>query len=353
GALLIRPTGRRPWLVAGGGLALGLAIGAAKIAAGVAFLASFPRAETPIALFGDGLELARVAAAGLFAPGLLDPLVTLSTNSADLLRHEFEMGVSVVPAVLLAAWAIRARGRPSLGLAAVLIAPLAVTLGDADWAAFLKTLPYVGNNAHMVRWWSVWSFLSMLAAPFAFDRLAPSARRPAALAALCLLIAAQAHVSAQSQAFARFDPGPVERAHQALAAGANLPPITAIGLSPSDGRRDTPFLDGVSALNCYEPMFGYRQQSFPRGALTPGPTLTAGPAGLNVKNPACFVWGTANACAPGDHFPAERLDDAKAFLAWRPFAFAMPWWQSAAQALGAAALLGALLAMVAKRRRDR
>lgn len=357
GALLIHPAGRgRPWLVAGAGLVLGLAIGAPKLAAGLAFLTAFPRAETPIGLFGDLPELLRVLAAGLFAPGLLAPQVTLSINGMVLLRHEFEMGVSVVPAALLIAWAARAtRRRTALprsaaGLAVVLLAPLAVTLGGEDWAAFLKTLPYVGNNAQMVRWWSVWAFLAMLAAPLAFERLTPPGRRPATLAALCLLIAAQANLPGPQPPFARFDPDPVSRAHRALAAGTLLPPIEALGISPSEGRRDALFLDGLSALNCYEPMFGYRRQSFPGGALVPGPALAAGPAGLNVTNPACLVWGGANHCVPGDPFPAARRADAAAFLAWRPFPFAVPWWQSAAWVVAALALLAALLALAMRGR---
>jgi hypothetical protein len=97
---------------------------------------------------------------------------------------------------------------------------------------------------------------------------------------------------------------------------------------------------GYSQLLCYQPMFGYGLERLRYGELRPGPALAELPDGtLNLKNPSCYVFPAANACAPGDHFRREQREEATRFLRYQPFAFQRPAWQTLADGVTLAAML--------------
>ena len=73
---------------------------------------------------------------------------------------------------------------------------------------------------------------------------------------------------------------------------------------------------------------------------------------LNLKNPACYVFGEANSCAPGDQFLAADTAAAEAFTSYKPFPFRVSSTQSIADivnllAAGAVAIF--LLAFAVRR----
>jgi hypothetical protein len=114
---------------------------------------------------------------------------------------------------------------------------------------------------------------------------------------------------------------------------------------------------GASPLECYEALFGYRLEHFPKGALTSGSALARVGDRLNIKDPACYVFPTANHCRPGDHFTAERREQAAAFLHYRPYPFRQPLAQRITDTVNLFAVFGlagffvAYLVVVARLRR--
>ena len=110
---------------------------------------------------------------------------------------------------------------------------------------------------------------------------------------------------------------------------------------------------GWSTLDCYAPIFGYRQEYLPRASLHPGPSLSLTDGAWNVKNPACYVFPEENGCAPGDHFREAQRAEAEAFLGWKPFPFAISGRQAAANTVTgvflAAAAVGIALMVWARR----
>ena len=98
-----------------------------------------------------------------------------------------------------------------------------------------------------------------------------------------------------------------------------IPPIERIVDVDQNG-----LVIGASPLECYEALFGYRLEHFPKGVLKSGPALERIGDRLNVKDPACYVFPAANACRPGDHFTVERRNQAAAFLHYRPYPFRQP-----------------------------
>jgi hypothetical protein len=191
--------------------------------------------------------------------------------------------------------------------------------------------------------------LAVFFAALALDRAAPAGwpRRTAAAALVALTVAWSAVVDDAPRSDWVYDAGPVQRAWQATREGSAIPEVTHIAMSTNSlgqpartiNRNDAMIYGGSQAL-CYQPMFGYWLESMPAGALRIGAALAEfGDGVLNVKNPACYVYSTANHCRPGDHFTVRQRTAAERFLRYEPFEFAMPAWQSAANMISLAALL--------------
>lgn len=333
------------WVLLAGGLSLGLAIGAMKLAPAWVFIEAFPRTAEKMALVNDLPALLGRMIDGLFLPNLLD--------LAHDTPFEFEYGVSLV-ALLLVVRATRRHLPAALGalsrqerwvvmaVVALLLAPLALSYGGDAWGGLLKTLPYIKHTVLPYRWWSVYIPVLVIASAVAFDALTPDhARRRLWFAVAALAVVAQAtardgrfyrgevSLSTASLIERPFDPRPILHAQ----AEGNVPPIAHLDNRAIDGSgwRNDLMVEGTSPLPCYEPIFGYGQEEFPARALNRGDSLTADAEGwLNVARPECYIYGAANNCRPGDRFSVAQIQDATEFLAYRKFYFIEPWWQSLA-----------------------
>jgi hypothetical protein len=137
---------------------------------------------------------------------------------------------------------------------------------------------------------------------------------------------------------------PVEAEYARVSVERTVPAIQAIG-GPTD-RSVTGPNDGLikaqSQLYCYQPMLGYSLEKFPREPLRPGPVITPIGNAINLKHPACYLFPEENGCKPGDHFTIEELDDAVAFLTYRPFEFFKPSRQEVASWISLASLAATL-----------
>ncbi|HMK68881.1 MAG TPA: hypothetical protein VK433_10055, partial [Stellaceae bacterium] len=344
-ALVRRPSFSFWPLGAGAGLLAG-AISAVKLAPAAAFVWHFPRVQE-IALFDDPLQLAHALFLGLFLPDLLPKRAWVVGS------FELDYGVGLVPLVAgILAWFRyrRAAALPSLTTAAKLAAlvlllavPLFVNFGGPEHAAFLKSLPYVGDNIILVRWFFIYVLPLTLGAGLALDYVVPEPGRRNALAISGILVTALPLLLAQrSYVYLRpYDPAGIAAADRALAATGAPPAIQRIGGAAS-GPNDA-LVSGGSSFPCYEPVFGYGLETFPAG-MTPGPLAIAGNGERHLRNPACYVYG---GCTPGTTFGDDERAAESAFAAYRPFALEMPRWQRWANFLSlggiAAVALGLLL----------
>jgi hypothetical protein len=349
---------RGPWLLFASAALLSLALGAQRMAAALAFLQQFPRDEYALPGFHSLLAELRVVLLSLFwrtPDELAQPLLNLNL---PLDRHEWEYGLGPAAALLLLAGAVRVAKGTRLAVSAWLVTvaivvalalPLALNWHQPAWHAFLKSQPLLGSSSSLVRWYVLYVPLVALWAGLAFDVVIPAApwrARAAALIAAATLVwnwtADRSYYAAQT-----YDPGVMQRAWQAVDAGAPLPAVTNLSVRVDKDNslavpleRNDDIARGYSQLLCYQPMFGYGLERLRFGELRPGPALAELPDGtLNLKNPACYVFPAANACAPGDHFRREQREEAARFLRYQPFAFQRPVSQTFADAVTIAALL--------------
>jgi len=343
------PLGATAGLLAG-------AIAAVKLAPAAAFVWHFPRVQE-IALFDDPLQLAHTLFLGFFLPDLLPKRAWVVGS------FELDYGVGLVP--LLAALATWLRYRrdgaaPSLvtiaklaALALLLAIPVFLNFGGPEHAAFLKSLPYIGDNIILVRWFFIYVLPLTLGAGLALDYVVTESARRSALAVGGILVTALPLLLAQrSYVYLRpYDAAGIVAAERALAATGVPPEIERIGGAAS-GPNDA-LTSGGSSFPCYEPVFGYGLETFP-GGMTPGPLALGGASERHLRNPACYVYG---GCAPGTTFGDDERAAESDFASYRPFPFEMPRWQRWANLLSlggvVATTAGLLLGLLSMRRASR
>jgi hypothetical protein len=334
---LVHALTRKPvaafWIVGAAAAAIGAATAAAKLAPAVVFIHNFPRLHE-LMIFDHALELAHALFLGLFAPSFLPDHFWIVG------KHEFDFGVGLAPLLLLLAayhrfragrqWRLGgvAKGIMLAALLALLALPLCLNYGGPDYAAWLKSLPYIGDNVILARWFLVYLMPLIVGAGLALDFVFPATaqRSLAAVAGMLLTVLPPLVADRPVYDIEPYDPAPVLAAAQTLRATGSPPAIAAIGGSGAFGERNNGLAEGRSGFPCYEPLFGYHLESFPPGLAT-GPLHSESPGAAHLRNPACYIYGRENGCVPGDTFSAARREDEAAFAAYRPFGYVLPAWQ--------------------------
>ena len=367
----------QPWAILALGALLSVGLSAQRFAAAIAFADMFPRTLYPLPGFLSVLNVIKIAGLSLFwrPPGDIAS-TTLVNHIVILDWPEWAYGVGPAALVLLVAgaaavlvrWLVAGAWRRPIGglmlvaaIALVMAIPIALNVYTPGWNAFLKGLPVLGQSVTLARWFVLFIPPAVLGAALAVDRLTPS-RLWAGGIFLVVAIATVWWNGAQPIAVERnYNGTSIARAwHEARAAG--VPPITKIaGPLHTDAvqsftDRNNAMVDGMSEIQCYQPMFGYRLEVFPAATLQVGSILssTAG-GGLNLANPSCYLFSLENRCLPGAPFREDQKAALLDFAAYRAFPFARSAIQTAADWTNLIALIGAALAVLAAlvRRRRR
>lgn len=321
---------------------------AGKLAPAVALIDNFPRPE-PLRVFADFGTLLWVFVEGLFVPFFLHD---------DPSRHELEFGVGLVPPLLMVMGIIGAVGRYSLravltgiqaeywarllALALLLALPIWLNLGGPEKAVWLKTLPYIGNNVLLLRWVLIYLLPLAVGAAMLLDFVFTGVRERLGMAILGILMTVLPALAADRGYYDRqpYDGSAITAADRALRHEGAVPVVTRIG-TQLPGARNDGLIGGASSYPCYEPVFGYGLETLPQSVKAG--ELSRAPNGRYLSNPACYIYGGVNGCVPGAAFTAADSQEEAAFAAYRPFAYAVPSWQSWADwlsLLGLALILG-------------
>jgi hypothetical protein len=349
----------RPWLLLASACMWAIPLSALKLLPAAVFALSYPRTYLVHYLFDSPLRLAKTLFRAFFIPEIQPSFTTM--NYADniyLSFHELEFGVSVVPLFLILAGLIlayRLRRAPRhlfawIGLALIAAIPILGTFGNATWGQVLLRIPVINNNTMLTRWWSIYILILIVLAALSFDRVFRRTWARDVVFGGCVIIAA-AQLTLRDltyyttgTVFPLYDPAPVTAAvRQVLVNGDALPQITQLGspttiVSPrediigviSAGQNDG-LLTGISALPCYEAIFGYSQEMFPARGLQIGPLDRQSAGLLNMADPRCYLTPGPNACRPGDRFRSNDAGDLVAFASHQPLHWQQPTWQIAAR----------------------
>lgn len=371
-ALVLSLRGRleRGWylrLCFGALFAVGLC--AAKLAAAVAFVGSFPRSDYEVPGADTIAGVVRLAIGGLF---FAVPAEVAHAEIRELKwvigREELEYGLTWVPlALLLASAAIpalrvaRRRALPTIRrgivlrmmlLLLVLAFPLALNVHEAHWAALLKRVPVLASTSTHLRVFFAYVPIVVVGAGCALESSVASPRGRALLAcgAIVSVVALQSRVDYGDRTAFTYDPQPVREAWRAWRASGAAPVVQRIvadvnargelvTMPDSNGA----LIEGASQMLPYEPIFGYRLEHFPFKDLHLGSVWDVVHGVLNVKNPSLFLFPRANGGEPGDHYRPDQRAEAEKLLSYRPIAFVKPLLQQAADVINVLCVIGALL----------
>ncbi len=328
-------------------LPLGTALSAAKIAAVIAYMHHFPRIDyAPGGISNTWETLQLFFDALFFGP---EGIRALSPNALINSRHEYEFSLTLVPLLLIPLGVLMAflrrlrqpspptlpKNRNIYLLALILLIALFIpvvlnTAYGPQWTAFLKSIPIIKSSSTLLRWILVFIPIVAVSTALAFDQITKSAwlRSLLAGAACIAIIALQAGQDKKYYNMQPYDPTAITSAFQQARAPDYKPSVQNVGYNAyPDGsiafpiNRNDLLAQSASQLFCYNAIFGYGLEHFPRGALQPGSALAKRDGILNFKNPACYLFPTENNCQPGDHFLSSQIDQARQFLAYRPFVF--------------------------------
>jgi hypothetical protein len=363
----------RPWV---GGAFCGagaLAIAAIKLVPSLSFLSRFPRDFYTLPGFGNPFDTLQFAFSSLF--------FSVSANAASARlenqtwwtgQHEWEYGVTLVPLVLLAfgivlrfrisrGFAVLNSGRILAIVALLLIGllPLALNTYTEGWNEFLKGLPVIGQSASHFRLFAIYILPAIIAPAVLLDRAAKTLPQGAlariSVVAIGTVLALNAAENKSYYTVGQtYDARGIGLAYLEARESDRVPAITHIAAKFDDedrivvsGPRNDFLTEGGSYAKCYQPIFGYRLETFPTKSMVPGPISDVRNGVFNLKNPSCYVFPTENDCVPGDHFTVDQRAAAENFAAYRPFGFRLPWYQTAATWTSILSVCAALAALMA------
>jgi hypothetical protein len=360
---------------------LALCLSAAKLVAALSFLRHFPRNLYPLpGADGIGKLLLLIGRVLTFGGGGVDLFRVLRNRPYDLPQHEFEYGLTVVPAALLALFCLsRLRHLPSmlrnlaqrrriLTLGAILLilaVPLALNYYSPVWNRILKSIPIIKSTTTFIRWLIIYIPFVVLLTALAAEKCTLWQRRRPLLVIVCLYIVFGQNLFADKSYYRieEYDPGNILMAYAKAKTSGTPPVISRLIASPADRFRRPPYFahngvltEGYSQILCYEHMFGYSLELFPFKTIREGPALLTDRGVLNLKNPSCYLYPQENQCTPGDHFRTDQITMASQFINFRPFVFQVSRMQHLANwlnlaALGAVTLFAILTAAIFLRRR--
>ena len=318
---------------------------------------SAPKIEASMALFSNignrnfyslpGFDAGGVIAYMLSALFLIpdsDQINSVMFNAEWYLGwHEIYVGLPVMALLAAVIWGVRkpavfkafawpAFGRlGSVGIIVTLLVPLLLNFYSPAWHRFLEALPVLGDSSNMLRWSCVYVPAFAMAIGYVFREMNVLTPRPALVMVAMMAATAGWQYSVINTNLVEketFDPS--EILSQWHSDPARVPPVKFVGLATDDdgkgGRRvihapqfDHVFTQGVSNATCYEPVFGYRLESFPIGSIRSGDVSLLKGGTYGMINPACYVYPAENNCTPGDRFTASQKDQMLRFVQRQPF----------------------------------
>lgn len=361
---LLHGQARRFWLtITLAGVISGL-LSLPKILPTLAFLGNFQRSEYLLPGAKSLWSLLRLTFESLFLTPAETAKGVMVNMQWMLERHELEYGVTFIPLVILALGAVFAIPHirpPSFSRRKVVIVvcmviicvlPLALNIYTPGWNAILKETPMLRNSSTLIRWLCIYIPVVILLTTLILEHTSALRRARLWLGAAATIGVILVCVSTERGFYQHqaYQPQHILEGYKEARQSGKPPVITQIvSFTNRQGRpilpifRNDTLVKGASQLFCYEPIFGYRLEDMPFGPLHTGRVDALQNGLFNLKNPACYVYPGENQCRPGDHFTSRQVKEAKAFVTYRPYAFAVPTSQTVADFIAGALFVGIIL----------
>ena len=348
----------------------GILLSFSKLTAIFYLIMNFPRCSYSLPGAKSFLDAIFLAVKSVFFSPAFDPnRMEVMTNAQWALeRHEWEYSLTFIPLLILlyGVWALCVKVKTKnfslrlslnqwiqvCAISLLLIIPVAVNTFSPAWNQFLKQIPLIKNCSSLIRWFIIYIPVVTLMAALAVERTALLKRHRLKIATIGILAIISINAATERDFYRNqnYNPDEIVDSYYKVKTNEWSPEIKAVWTYLDEnnkpamtGFRNNMLIHGASQLFCYEPMFGYRLETFPIKTLHIGKVLEAEGEILNIKNPACYIWPDANNCEPGDHFIQEQIDAATAFVSYSPFQFKTTALQKFANYINGIALVAAFI----------
>jgi len=341
-----------------------LALCAAKLVAGLAFMSHFQRSDYLLpGVEGLANAVGLILTTLFYSPENIEQIAIPKLKNLQWLLgpHEWDYSVTVFPLLIIMLTSgakLFSREKPDnhpklsplalILLGVVLIIPLALNIYTPQWNAILKQTPLLKSSSSLIRWWLIYIPVVIVYAAIALERcdFLKNIKTQIVVISVVGILFLNAYKYAPYYHHDNYRPDTIVAAYQQVASGGVVPKIehiVAMGetnghlLTPSNPNDSIAF--GGSQMQCYNPSFGYSLEKLPLKSLHVGSIYEQTNGELNIKNPACYVFPTENHCEPGAHFSVGEKPQAEAFAQYKPFSFAISRQQKIANLITQFALL--------------
>ena len=322
-----------------------IGISMSKLTACFSFLGQFQRTLYPIPGFRGLSEAVLAAIQTVFfapdVPGLMSELINYGW-SWPLGQHEWEYGVGPFPLVVLLvfsgcllfeplergrAWQkLRKSGLYVLWLLTILLIPLILNIHIAGLEQSIKSIPILRSHAKFIHWFCIYIPVSIVAAAVVVDRLSciKDLRKTFVILGVILTMLGLAVHPTSFYHGQSYKPQFIKKTWERARDGRSLR-IDRVDASYGEEA----LTQKASSMPCYEPIFGYRLEKYPKRSRRLGDVTSLVDGFYNLNNPACFVFPKENGCEPGDCFTEDQADSFEKFRRFRAFPFEMSFIQRA------------------------
>jgi hypothetical protein len=321
-----------------------IGLSASKLNANLTLMGNFSRDYYPLPGISDSGELLNFVFQSLFysSEHVYQTVTPLWKNMQwAAMPHELAFGLTPLPLLILVVgtglYALSRQGKnlpplnttrsslPSIVLFSILLIPIALLYYSPEWNAVLKEIPLIGSTTSPYRWLIIYIPLLAAISGIAINAVGKFKLGLAAIAlvGVPLLNSLENREYYQQQ---DFDPAPMLSYYNAVQRG-NLAPaiILSADLKYPNGEaiiNNNLFLQGVSGVRCYNPLYGYRLEKLTSSMLVTGSVMhQTGENSLNLHNPACLVFPNENQCKIWSPFTLQQKEQLQQFSNYKPFDF--------------------------------
>ncbi len=335
----------------------GLVISSSKIYASLSFLSNFPR-EYSHMVFNNFYDLVIITFKSLF----LYPDISKFNSSViegainKLNVHEIEFGISIVPLLVFMIFLVNLKKIKFnkfnfikiislISMFMIVIFTTTINISDNILGTFFQKFPIVKNNWVNYRFLLVYIIPIIVISSIFIDKLNFKESNLKIFTLFCLTTILLQNYFYNKDYYADqiYDPINFEKFHQEKEKIKSLK-IKNMALILDENKkviinyqRNGLFLNELSPILCYQPIFGYNLESLPRKNLLfnkknkindnlflyTGDPKFIKEGKLNFFNPSCFMFPKENKCLPGDVFKKDQINKLNNFLNYKTFEFKM------------------------------
>ncbi len=344
---------------------------AAKLSAALSFLDSSNREHYPLPGAENIGELISLVVKNLFLSPQHEMASEILINRRWALgQHEFEFGITFVPAIILAIGSLYLLkkftlrqiniSKTQLFLTLLLLVlfslPIAFNFYTPEWNATLKQIPLFKNSSSLVRWFCLYIPFLCLFTSLLFEKINLNKKQQFILISVSIIMIVSLKIWKDRDYYYQqnYNPSEVLQAYSKVQSGSWTPTITENSTYVNEKNqailtisRNNMLAHGKSQVFCYEAIFGYALENLPFKTLSMGEITIETDNVLNIKNPACYVFPKENKCEAGDHFRIKEKNQALAFSKFQSFAFEISTRQAVANKITLLSMLAVILILLA------